>query len=298
MPVLAVVVLAHADAPQVKRLINALVDTPIVLHCDARTPDSVFREMTTGLPKRVVIAPRVRTTVTSWSLVTAELLALGIALKRTRADYIAVLSGADYPLTTMDEIERRLSRRDGRSWIQNAPLPITDWGTPRNPDGGLWRLQHQFLTIDDQVLYWRGVPLRWPWRRTVPAELSLRGGSQWKVYSRRDVITLHRLAAERPDLMRFWATTLVPDETFAATMLGSHRLIGSDALEPSESHAWYLDWRAHNGHPHWLSDADFDRIKEAGAAEGRLFARKFRSADAGVLDRIDAELRGSASLSS
>jgi hypothetical protein len=290
MPVLAVVILAHADAPQVKRLIHALSDTPVVLHCDARTPDSVFREMTTGLPSRVVVTPRVRTTVTSWSLVTAELLALGVALKRTNARHIAVLSGADYPLMTMDEIERELTRLDGRSWIHNVPLPIPDWGTPRYPDGGLWRLQYRYLTIDDQVLYWRDLPLRWPWRRAVPGELSLRGASQWKIYSRRDVIALHRLAGERPDLMRFWASTLVPDETFAASMLGSRSLFGSDALEPCESHAWYLDW-AHTGHPHWLSDADFEQLKTARATERKLFARKFRSSDPAVLDRIDAELR-------
>jgi hypothetical protein len=303
MPPLAVVLLAHADAAQVKRLIAALAETPIVLHCDARTPDSTFREMTADRPDRVRVTDRVRTTVTSWSLVHAELLALREAVRWTNAEHIAVLSGADYPLMPMDEIIRELRKLNGRSWIHNVPLPIEDWGTPRHRDGGMWRLRYRYLTRGDQVLYWRDLPLRWPWRRTVPDDLCLRGASQWKIYSRTDVVALHRLADERPDLIRFWASTLVPDETFAASMLGSRRLFGGDALEPCASNAWYLDW-AHSGHPHWLSDGDFDRLKAARWADitpgdgpsgdpdcRKLFARKFRSTDPGVLDRVDEQLR-------
>jgi hypothetical protein len=288
MAPLAAVVLAHADAPQVKRL-----------HCDARTPEPVFREMTAGLPRRVRTAPRVRTTVTSWSLVLAELVALREAARWTSADHIAVLSGADYPLMPIDEIELSLRALNGRSWIHNVTFPIEDWGTPRHPDGGLWRVRYRFLTRDDQVRYVRGRPLHCPWPRAVPADLTLRGASQWKIYSRTDVLALLRLADDRPDLIRFWATTLVPDETFAASMLGSPRLMGTDALPPCPSNPWYLDWQD-TGHPSWLTVADFDRLKAARwaapvslteADSRRLFARKFRTADAEVLDRIDDELR-------
>lgn len=299
MPSLAAVVLAHADAPQVKRLVRALADVPIVLHCDARTPEPAFREMTAGLPARVRTARRIRTTVTSWSLVAAELETLRDAVRWTRAGHIAVLSGADYPLMSMDEIDLSLRTLNGRSWIHNVPFPIEDWGTPRYPDGGLWRLKYRFVTRNDQVRYVRGRPLHFPWPRTVPADLTLRGASQWKIYSRTDVLALLRLTDERPDLIRFWATTLVPDETFAASMLGSPRLMGMDALPACPSNPWYLDWQ-HTGHPHWLTTADFDRLKAARwaapisltEANSRcMFARKFRTADAEVLDRVDDELR-------
>jgi hypothetical protein len=299
MPPFAAVVLAHADAPQVRRLVAALADVPIVLHCDARTPEPVCREMTTGLPARVRVARRIRTTVTSWSLVAAELEALRDAVRWTRAGHIAVLSGADYPLMPMDEIELSLRTLNGRSWIHNTPFPIEDWGTRRYPDGGLWRLKYRFITRNDQIRYVLGRPLHIPWPRAVPADLALRGASQWKIYSRADVLALLRLTDERPDLIRFWTTTLVPDETFAATMLGSPRLMGMDALPACPSNPWYMDWQD-TGHPHWLTTADLDRLKAARWAgpvslternSRRLFARKFRTADAEVLDRIDDELR-------
>jgi hypothetical protein len=109
--------------------------------------------------------------------------------------------------------------------------------------------------------------------------------------------------------MRFWRTTLVPDESFVASMLASPKLVKADVLEPCHVGAWDLDWDSgRHGHPRWLSEVDFDRL--AGAARrrapaptagngtggptdydgGRLFARKFRSADAAVLERVDTEL--------
>jgi hypothetical protein len=134
----------------------------------------------------------------------------------------------------------------------------------------------------------------------VPQDLAPRGASQWKIYSRTDVLALLRLVDDRPDLIRFWCTTLVPDESFAATMLASPRLMGSDALPPCRANPWYMDWRGNTGHPNWLTIEDFDRLKVARWAapvslsdpdSRKLFARKFRSDDAAILDRIDDELR-------
>jgi hypothetical protein len=121
------------------------------------------------------------------------------------------------------------------------------------------------------------------------------------------------LVEKRPDLIRFWRTTLVPDESFAVSMLGSRRLLGDDFLRPCPAGAWYLDWNNEDaGHPRWLSDGDFDRLEVARRAprttpesthsiesthpiepDGyrRLFARKFRSSDHAVVDRVEAELR-------
>jgi hypothetical protein len=310
---LAAVVLAHTDPSHLRRLVHALEDIPIVLHCDARTPEPVFSAMTRGLPKRVRLTERVRTKVASWSLVRAELTAVRDALEWTSAKHIAVLSGADYPLMSMDDIATELKAWEGRSWIENTPLPTPIWNTPRQRDGGLWRLRYRYLVHDDQVLYWRGYPLRMPWQRDIPADLSLRAASQWKVYDRSHVSALLSLVENRPDLIRFWRTTLVPDESFAASMLGSRRLLGDDSLRPCPAGAWYLDWNNEDaGHPRWLSGGDFDRLEVARRAPRttpesthsiesihpiepggyrRLFARKFRSSDHGVVDRVEAELR-------
>jgi hypothetical protein len=269
MTSLAVVVLAHADPQHLQRLVKTLEDVPVFLHCDARTAAPVYQQMVDRLPKRVTVVRRIRTTLASWSLVRAELEALRAALAATSARHIAVLSGADYPLASMEDLHRELQRWDGTSWIWNTPLPVPAWETPRHHDGGMWRLRYRYLTRDDQVLFYRGYPLRWPISRTVPPDLEVRANSQWKIYARHHARTLLQIADTRPDLIRFWRTTLVPDETFVASMLGSAALVGQDALAPCPLSAWYIDWDnpASPGHPTWLTELDFDRLKAARRAD-------------------------------
>jgi Core-2/I-Branching enzyme len=311
MSELAVVILAHRDPVQLKRLVAALDDVPVFLHCDARTSDAVAGEMLRDLPPRVTVVPRRRMRISSWSLVAAELDAIRAALEGTAAEHIAVLSGTDYPLMPTPDLVEELAPWRGRSYFWNVPLPFPSWDIPRHPDGGLWRLRHRFLTWGDDVLFWRGTPLRWPLPRQLPSGIELRACSQFKIYARHHAECLLRVADTRPDLVGFWRSTLVPCETFQASVLGTRRLTGEDALPPCRANAWYIRWpEKHNAHPRWLGLADFDELAKARWAEpltpdeayrpspeqelpGRkLFARKFATdIDTDVLDRIDAELR-------
>lgn len=308
---LAAVVLAHADPTQLGRLVGALDDVPIVLHCDARTPPDVARQMALRLPRRVSLSDRIPARRASWSLVEAELVALRQLLRTSRPRHVAVLSGADYPLLPMQEIYDQLEAWDGQSFFRNAPLPFDEWNTPTHHDGGLWRLRYRFVTWRGQVVFVRGIPLRWPRPRHIPREVELRAASQWKIYSRDHVEMLLHAVDTRPDLVRFWRSTLVPDESFAASMLGSRALFGSYAMPTCLAHPWYMIWPGPGSpHPRWLGSDDFDRLSEArwarpvrpDAALGapghdaiphrKLFARKFSTAvDTDVLDRIDCELR-------
>jgi hypothetical protein len=312
MTELAAVVLAHRDPPMLRRLVGALEDVPVFLHCDAGTPAPVAREMVQGLPPRVTVLPRIRTRLASWSLVAAELSGLRAAVTATRADHIAVLSGSDYPLVSVPDLVSELAAWKQQSYLWNVELPFPAWDTPRHPDGGLWRLRRRFLTRDGHVLFWREIPLRWPVPRRVPAGIHLRASSQWKIYARHHVERLLDVVDSRPDLVGFWRTTLVPDETFAASILASPSLLGADALPPCRAHPWYIRWpEGVNYHPEWLTGSDFGDLADARwagaptAAEAaasmdvwelpgrKLFARKFSTdVDPAVLDRIDAELRG------
>ena len=309
MTTLAAVVLAHGDPSQLHRLVAALEDVPVFLHVDARTPGPLAGEMVRGLPARVTLLDRRPMSLASWSLVTAELAGLRAALAATSAEHIAVLSGADYPLLSMTGIARELDAWAGRSWLWNRPLPYEPWDTPRNPDGGWWRLRSRFLVRGDQVVFARGIPLRWPAPRDLPPDVEFRASTQWKVYARRDAQALLETVDRRPDLVRFWRTSLVPDETFAASVLSSPALVGADVLTPCSAHPWFLSWPTGMAqHPNWLTTADFDALAAptrsvtpsdcddvaapGGQGTRRLFARKFSSrVDTTVLDRIDAELR-------
>jgi hypothetical protein len=291
----AAVILAHADPPQVRRVIGSLAGFSVFLHCDRRTTDEVFRAMTDGVTTPVEIVPRLRTTLFSWSLVHAELRGLRAALERSSAEHIVIMSGSCYPLHSPGALHEALAAAGGRTRMESEPLPYAGWSTARNPDGGYWRFRRRFVVVGDQAILVRGIPLR-TFRREIPPELSLHGGGQWKIYSRAHAKRLLEVCRERPDLIEFFRTSHVPEESFVPTILQSRELVGSVAEEIIPHGGWYIDWPTDDPtHPRWLTSGSFDAIRAARDApqldDRALFARKIRSQDAELVDRIDEELR-------
>ena len=306
---LAAVVLAHDDPPKVRRLLAALQGVDVFLHCDGKTPDHLVRGMLAGAGPRVFPVRRRRTSLCSWSLVEAELASLRLALELSRAEHVIVMSGACYPLVSIGELEDDLWRWRGLTRMQLNPVPYPGWSTPRNRDGGLWRFRRRFVTLRGQQVWLGGVPLR-SYARPIPRELRLHGSSQWKIYARRHAVALLDVIGSRPDLVRFWRTTYVPDESCAVSILRSPDLVGSISEELRDDLPWFINWPEpeRRFHPRWLADVDFETLSAHRAAPARhpddarqgapdrdgfrkLFARKVSSRAPGLLDRIDLELR-------
>jgi len=306
---LAAVLLAHTDAPQVRRLLAALDGVDVFMHCDRKTGDGVLRAMLDGAGRHVRLVPRVSTRLYSWSLVEAELVGLRHALAESRAEHLVVLSGACYPLLSVAELEEELDAWRGLTRMRQDPIPYALWSTPRNPDGGLWRFRRRYLTVRGQLCWAGGIPLR-GLRRDIPPALRLHGSSQWKIYARPHAAALLRVLDHRPDLLRFWRTTYVPDESCAVSILKSPDLVGDIAEAVRDDLPWFINWNHPERiiHPGWLAEADFRILETARAAPSRqpdetvsgapdrdayrkLFARKVSSRASGLLARIDAEFR-------
>jgi hypothetical protein len=304
----AAVILAHRDPNMVRRLIAALDGVDIFLHCDRKAPGVCVQEMTAGGGLRVRLVPQRRTSWASWSLVEAELAALAMALDHSAAEHLLVLSGSCYPLVSVAELEDELSRWRGLSRLRLIPLPHSGWDTPRNPDGGMWRFRRRFVSVRGRTLFVGSVPLR-TFRQWIPPELCLHASSQWKIYARPHVQVLLRILSERADLLRFWRSSFVPDESCAASILRSPALVGSIAEEQRDDLPWYVDWgEGLTDHPVWLRESDFPALGAARWAPPRppeqngssanacdayrkLFARKVSSHESRLLERIDQELR-------
>lgn len=308
MTSLAAVVLAHQDPAHVRRLLAALADVPTYLHCDVKADDATAGAMVAGAGRHVHVLPRRSGSLGSWSLVRIELDGLRQALAGTAAEHLLVLTGSDYPLVPTEDLGRALEPWRDRSYLLSAPVPFAGWDSARHPDGGRWRTERHFVHRGDDLVFVRGVPLRLPWRRRVPPGLRVRASSQWKVYARRDVQRLLEVVDTRPDLVRFWRSTLVPEESFAASVLASADLVGADAAPECHDVPWFLRWSSPSAHhPDWLGPDDFGLLAEARSAPPGLpgelehpldgprqawFARKLSSTrSAGLVDRIDAELR-------
>ena len=308
MTSLAAVVLAHRDPGHVRRLLRALGDLPVVLHCDSKASRATAEGMAQGAGPGVQLLPRTSGTLSSWSLVRIELAGLRAALRLADTSHVAVLTGSDYPLVGLHELHQRLEPWAGRSYLLSVPIPFARWSDERHPDGGSWRTAHRFLTRGDDLVTVRGVPARLPWRRRVPPELELRASSQWKIYAREDVVRLLRVVDTRPDLVRFWRSTFIPEESFAASVLSSPAVTGDPPHPVCHDVPWFVRW-PHQGahHPAWLDLGDFDELARrrhappglpeelAHPREGErqaLFARKMSSeVSSALLDRVDAELR-------
>lgn len=285
-PGLACVVLAHTDPDHVRRLVQALDPFPVFLHCDVRTPDDVFERMTAGLPARVTVLPRRRTAWARWENVAAELDGYRAALATTGASHVAVLTGTDYPLMSTAEMVEHLQQLPGRSVTESQPLPMPQWGR----DGGYWRLRFRFAA-------WRKRMLLLPLPRRLPRGVAFAGGSQLKVLAREDAAAVLRAVDDRPELVRFWRSTWIPDETFVYSVLHTPELVPDFERRRLTGNAWFIRWgETRRKSPPWLTSADLPVLRQVRAdprgGVPTFFARKFSSSvDPTVVDEIDQTLR-------
>jgi hypothetical protein len=136
-----------------------------------------------------------------------------------------------------------------------------------------------------------------PVPRRLPSNLVLAGGSQSKILARHHVAALVRAVERRPDLVRRWRHTWIPDETFVYSLLHTPDLVPHWEEERVRASAWVIPWPdASVKSPPWLTAADLDVLRRAcedpRSGPLRLFARKFATdVDTAVLDELDRSFR-------
>lgn len=281
------VILAHNDPLHVARLIAALDPFPVVLHCDARTPQAEFGRMVGAAGGRFVpVYPRRVARWAQWDIVAAELDAYRIALEVSDSEHIVVMSGSDYPLASTADIQDVLAAHAGRSIAFLRPMPLPDWGR----SGGVARLRYPHWA-------WNKHMVRLPVPRRLPDDIVASGGSVQKVLSRQHVRQLLDIVDTRPDLLRFWRRTWSADETFIPSLLLSPQLGIAWASQHVQGRLWRIGWDGtRDKSPAWLTPDRFDWLKSArdepAGPVPAVFARKFSSErSTALLDRIDDELR-------
>jgi hypothetical protein len=302
---IAAIVLAHNDPAQIQRLLKALDPVPVFLHCDAATPRTDFARMMAGAHNGVSALERIRTARGAWSLVQIELNGLRIALERTDAEYIALMSGGCYPLLSMPALEAELASTPGQSRLNYWALPYGPWANRLGQDGGLWRLKYRYLSRAGRPVTLGGRPIP-TGRARVPEGLRLHGGSHFKVYAREHAQRLLAVLDAHPELVRFFRSSFIPEESCVQSVLNSPAFVGELAEQIVSSDPWFLSFPTSaaegqdaHGHGDWLDASSFTQMQATSDPSGggrspfdrALFARKFRSASAPLLDRVDVELR-------
>ncbi|HEX2233045.1 MAG TPA: hypothetical protein VHG69_06730 [Thermoleophilaceae bacterium] len=295
----AYLVVSHVNPRQVLRLARALGEgdgSEVVVRHDqrrSRLDDAAVEEAGARLMRDGLDVEW-----GDWSYLRMLLGALQHIAAELDPDWVLVLSGQDYPLRPIGEIEDRLASSPHDAYV-GACWELDTERFPRGREAEFF-LRYAYLHLRApglsafparvrRLAYYRDRPrrlgirrLRLPFRDDLHCWVS----SDWPALSRRAMEAVLRTAREERRLMRHYRRTVAPSESFFATAL-----MNDPGLRVSHDDRRYVRFQPGAPSPDVLTIADLDELKASGAH----FARKFDAAlDDRVLDGLD-ELRRSGS---
>lgn len=271
------VILAHRLPEQLERLVRRL-STPnalFLVHINRRSDDAVLENARGRLADldNVVFLRRSKLYWGGFGHVRATIEALDELERRSvQYDYVALLTGQDYPIKPAAKIERMLAESGGTSFMAHDRLP-GGWAD------GMKRITHWHSR---RVGVARGWHLHLPIRRRFPQGLVPYGGSSYWWLSHEAVEYVQRFIAEQPRAYRFFKHVDVPDEIFFHTVVMNSPLresVVNDELR-------LVDW-TREPLPWVFGAGDLETLRRS----PKLLARKFDvTIDSEILDLIDSEL--------
>lgn len=277
--------MAYQDTYALERLLRLADDdrNEIFVHLDKRWAEVDPRQLA-GVCSRssVVFVPRMNVFWGDFSQIEAALRLFRAAMPG-RFDYYHMLSGADLPLKTQDEIHDFFNGHAGKEFVGFAQTPFDRrWVTELH-------FFNRFMRPTNRVqraIRNRGtenivrLQRRLGYDHSRHFGLELRKGSDW--FSITHGMALHLMANERV-LRRLLRFGHVPTEVYMQTLAWNSDF--RDALFDTDDEyvgsARLIDWD--RGAPYVFRDSDFDEL----ISSDRMFARKFLSAvDPDVIDRL------------
>jgi hypothetical protein len=303
------VVFSHQRPVQVERLVRRILALSpagqVVLHHDGRTEPMAWSEPPG--PRVHVIEPKPM----DWggfTMVAATATALDYLEHHLPYDWCVVLSGQDYPVTDLAAWEDELSG-SGAHYLLAAQKVNVDSQVPRRTlvkdeyyvrYAYRWRPLGRFPTVAVAVVNrLAAVVGAGPLLITRPFKGHQKlgratktpfddgwgcfKGSQWMAMSASAVHRILETMDRRPELARYYRTTLVPDESFFQSILCNE----ADLLARNHRLTYTVWAGSGSAHPKVLRLDDVAGAFDSGCA----FARKFDMAvDAEALDFIDRSL--------
>ncbi|TCO74230.1 DUF5928 domain-containing protein [Rhodovulum euryhalinum] len=249
----------------------------VAIHFDARAPVGEYLKIRAALdanPSVVFATRRVKCGWGEWSLVAATLAALKAAEAAfPRATHFYMLSGDCMPIKTAEYAHAFLDSEDA-DYIESLDFFESDWiKTGIKSERLVYR--HMFNERRQPRLFYAALETqkRLGLTRTIPADLQVMIGSQWWCLRRRTVEAVLDFIAARPDVVRFFRRTWIPDETFFQTLV-RHLVPGTEIRPRTLTFLMFSDY----GMPVTFYNDHYDLL----LAQDFLFARKI-SAEAQAL---------------
>lgn len=290
---IAFIMLCHTEPEQIRRLLKKLEEfrcADVYIHVDLKHPE--VREQIKE-NERVYILPEGKSFRIEWggiNIVKATLeLIREVKTSSKEYDYIWLISGQDYPIVPVKEIERRLEENRGTNYIDVMSLddprynwyrklyevPYPKWINKDSVPIKVFKRAYKLLTGGYSHTFRC-------FQKQKPFEGELAFGSQWWALTRDAAYEVLDYSDEHPEILDYYRNIIIPDESFFQTvfMMGTY----SDALSHRLT---YSLLGSNRRHPQILREANFEEILEI--AREYCFARKFDTTSQGLIEKLDGD---------
>jgi len=278
---IAYILLCHKDTDAIIKQAERLtaVGDYMSIHFDASADPALYKTIRDALINNpnVTFAPkRIRCGWGEWSLVQATLYAVEAAVKAfPRATHFYMLSGDCMAIKSAEYTHQFLDNNEA-DFIESFDYFNSDWiKTGWTKERLIYR--HWFNERTQKKLFYGMFHLqkRFGLTREIPSDLQVQIGSQWWCLRRQTIESLLEFCKKRRDVIRFFRTTWIPDETFFQTLV-PHIVPKNEIRTRTLTFLMFTDYGMpvtfHNDHYDLLLSQDY------------LFARKI-SPDARDLKR-------------
>ena len=285
MTQIAYLLLGHKDPEEIisQAVRLTAVGDCVAIHFDARSSLVDFARIRAALggnPAVTFARRRVKCGWGEWSLVAATLEVAQAAIDAfPGASHFYLMSGDCLPIKTAEHIRHWLAGQNA-DFIESVDFFESGWIKVGIKEERLI-YRHWFNERKRKPLFYASMQLqaRLGLARKVPEGMRIRIGSQWWCLRRKTIEAILAFAAQRRDVVRFFSTTWIPDETFFQTLVG-HLMPEAETRSRPLTFLLFTDY----GMPVTFCDDHFDLL----LAQDFLFARKISPDAAKLRHRLGA----------
>ncbi|NOD78258.1 MULTISPECIES: DUF5928 domain-containing protein [unclassified Ruegeria] len=283
MAKIAYILLCHKDPEAIIAQAEQLTAAGdcMAIHFDARANTAAYDQIRSALrenPNVTFAAKRIKCGWGEWSLVHATLNALKAAVEAfPRATHFYMLSGDCMAIKTAEYTHRFLDDRD-KDFIESHDFFESNWiKTGMKEDRLIYR--HHFNERTQPKLFYSAYEMqkRFGLTRGIPEDLQIMIGSQWWCLRRRTVEKILDFLRQRRDVIRFFSTTWIPDETFFQTLV-RHLIPKGEIENRTPTFLMFSDY----GMPVTFYNDHYDML----LGQDYLFARKISPEAHELKDRL------------
>lgn len=271
MAKIAFILLAHRDPEGIIRQAERLTAAGdrMAIHFDGRAAKADYARLRAALdanPSVVFAKRRVKCGWGEWSLVAGTLEAVRAAVDTfPDATHFYMLSGDCMPIKSAEYGHDFLDAEDC-DYIESFDFFSSDW-IKTGMKGDRLHYRHFFNERKHKKLFYASYEFqkRHGLKRRIPGDLSVMIGSQWWCLRRRTIEWVLDFVRNRRDVMRFFRSTWIPDETFFQTIV-RHVVPGAEIRSRPLTFLMFSDY----GMPVTFYNDHYDLL----LAQDYLFARK------------------------